>query len=87
MASMRGGMVAENSTVCRSAGVASRIDSMSSAKPMSSISSASSRTTIRTASRRNVRRRMWSMARPGVATTTWTPSRSAPSWRPIGWPP
>ena len=30
---------------------------------------------------------MWSMARPGVATTMCTPSRSAPSWRPIGWPP
>jgi hypothetical protein len=45
IAAMRGGIVAENSTVWRFSGVASRIASMSSAKPMSSISSASSRTT------------------------------------------
>jgi hypothetical protein len=45
MAAMRGGIVAENSTVWRCAGVSARIASMSSAKPMSSISSASSRTT------------------------------------------
>ena len=87
MALIRGGSVAENSTVWRSAGVDWRIDSMSSAKPMSSISSASSSTTIRTPSSRSVPRLMWSIARPGVATTTCTPSRSAPSWRPIGWPP
>ena len=40
-----GGRVAENSAVWRVFGVASRIASRSSAKPMSSISSASSRTT------------------------------------------
>ena len=45
-----GGMVAENSTVCRSVGVSSRIVSMSSVKPMSSISSASSSTTVRMSS-------------------------------------
>ena len=45
IAAMRGGIVAEKSAVCRSAGVASRIASRSSAKPMSSISSASSSTT------------------------------------------
>ena len=42
-----GEMVAEKSAVWRSAGVAARIVSRSSAKPMSSISSASSRTTMR----------------------------------------
>ena len=47
MPAMRGGIVAENSTVWRSAGSEPRIVSMSSAKPMSSISSASSRTTVR----------------------------------------
>ena len=87
MALMRGGSVAENSTVWRSAGVEPRIDSMSSAKPMSSISSASSSTTSLMPSSCSVPRLMWSMARPGVATTMCTPSRSAPSWRPIGWPP
>ena len=46
---MRAGIVAENSTVCRSSGVACRMESMSSAKPMSSISSASSRITVRIA--------------------------------------
>ena len=42
----RGGIVAEKSTVWRGSGAASRIASMSSAKPMSSISSASSSTTV-----------------------------------------
>ena len=65
----RGGMVAENSTVCRSVGVSSRIVSMSSVKPMSSISSASS-VTVRMSSSSSEPRRMWSIARPGVATTT-----------------
>ena len=46
-AAMRGGIVAENSAVWRVGGVALRIASMSSAKPMSSISSASSRTSMR----------------------------------------
>ena len=51
MASMRGGMVAENSTVCRVVPASpSRIASRSSAKPMSSISSASSSTTVSTPS-------------------------------------
>ena len=48
---IRAGIVAENSTVWRSSGVACRIESMSSAKPMSSISSASSRITVRMAPR------------------------------------
>ena len=53
--------------------------SSSSAKPMSSISSASSSTTASTCPRSRVRRRMWSRARPGVATTTSTPRRRPPS--------
>ena len=44
MPSIRGGIVAENSAVCRFRGCWPRISSISSAKPMSSISSASSRT-------------------------------------------
>ena len=65
MDAMRGGIVAENRTVCRSNGQASRMASMSSAKPMSSISSASSSTTSSTASSGRVPRLMWSTARPG----------------------
>ncbi len=84
---MRAGSVAENSTVCRSRGTEDMIDSMSSAKPMSSISSASSRTTVRSSSKLTVRRVRWSIARPGVATTTSTPASSARIWRTIGWPP
>ena len=64
-----------------------RIVSMSSVNPMSSISSASSRTTVVMSSSSSEPRRMWSMARPGVATTTCTPRRNACSWRWMGWPP
>ena len=84
---IRGGIVAENSAVCLVSGVPPRISSMSSAKPMSSISSASSSTTIARPLSFSVPRLMWSIARPGVATTTSTPRRSGPSWRPIGSPP
>ena len=87
MRAMRGEMVAEKSAVWRSAGVADRIASRSSAKPMSSISSASSRTTTLTASKRRLPRLRWSTARPGVATTTSTPRRRPRSCWPIGWPP
>ena len=87
ISTMRGGIVAENSTVWRSAGVAARIASMSSAKPMSSISSASSSTTSRAPSSFSVLRRMWSSARPGVATTTSTPRFSARELAAIGCPP
>ena len=76
--SMRDGMVAEKSTVCRCAGACSRIASMSSAKPMSSISSASSSTTVARPPSRSVPRAMWSRARPGVATTTSTPRVQGP---------
>ena len=76
---IRGGMVAENSAVCLVSGVLPRISSMSSAKPMSSISSASSSTTVARPLSFSVPRLMWSIARPGVATTTSTPRRSGPS--------
>ena len=62
---MVGEMVAEKSAVWRSAGVAARIVSRSSAKPMSSISSASSRITTATSSKRRLPRLRWSTARPG----------------------
>ncbi len=74
-----GGMVAENSAVCRSSGAASRIAVTSSRKPMRSISSASSRTTARIPERSRVPRRRWSWTRPGVPTTTCTPRRSSRS--------
>ena len=38
---------------------------------MSSIRSASSSTTVLAVSTRTVRRFMWSLSRPGVATTIW----------------
>ena len=84
---IRGGIVALKSTVWRASGVASKIASRSSAKPMSSISSASSSTTVCSSSSLRLPRAMWSSARPGVATTMSTPRASAPSWRVIGWPP
>ncbi len=70
---MARGMVAENIRVRRSAGVASRISSSSSRKPMSSISSASSRTTAFKALRSSAPRSRWSRRRPGVPTTIWAP--------------
>ena len=48
---------------------------------------ASSSTTTFTVPSARLPRRMWSRARPGVATTTSTPDRKANSCRPIGWPP
>ena len=57
---------------------------MSSTKPMSSISSASSRTTTSSSSSRSAPRFIRSMARPGVATTTSTPSDSAAQLRADG---
>ena len=35
----------------------------------------------------SVPRAIWSIARPGVATTTCTPWLNACNWRTIGWPP
>ena len=74
---MAGGMVAENSAVCRSRGASVRIRSTSSAKPIRSISSASSSTRKRSPASVRVRRSRWSMIRPGVPTTTWAPAASA----------
>ena len=82
-----GEIVAENSAVWRVFGVADRIASRSSAKPMSSISSASSRTTISIRSRAMLARVRWSTARPGVATRTSTPRARPRSCWPIAWPP
>jgi hypothetical protein len=87
MAAMRLGSVAEKSAVCRSAGSTERIASRSSLKPMSSISSASSSTTAVTLSSTSVRRPMWSMARPGVATTASTPLCRLRNCWVIDWPP
>ena len=67
----------ENSATCLSSGVSARIVSTSSAKPMLSISSASSSTRKRSSVRSRVPLSRWSMIRPGVPTTTWTPRRSA----------
>ena len=72
-----GGMVAENRATCLSAGVSARIVSTSSAKPIFSISSASSSTRNRSWTRSRVPLSRWSMTRPGVPTTTWTPRRRA----------
>ena len=46
---------------------------MSSRKPISSISSASSRMASRRAESRSVRRRRWSITRPGVPMTKLAP--------------
>ena len=56
-------------------------------KPMSAMRSASSTTTISTASRRTSRRSIRSVSRPGHATSTSTPRRSAFSWAPKPAPP
>ena len=81
------GIVAEKSRVCRFCGTFFKINSMSSRNPMSSIWSASSSTTVATSLSASVRRSRWSMTRPGVPITIWTPWWSARSWRSIGWPP
>ncbi len=81
------GIVAENSSVWRSAGRFFMISSMSSTKPMSSISSASSITRNLIVSSLIVARRIWSSNLPGVPITIWTPLRKALICRSIGWPP
>ena len=68
------GNVAENIKVRRVLGVASRMNSKSSRKPISSISSASSSTTTSRADRSSPPRSKWSRKRPGVPTTICTPS-------------
>ena len=88
MAPMRGGSVAEKSTVWRSAGVAveDRLDVLGEAhvEHLVGLVEDDHREPVE---RAGVPRPRWSSARPGVATTTSTPRSSAVSWRPIGWPP
>ena len=81
------GMVAENSAVWALGGVAARIFSTSSMKPMRSISSASSSTTKSTLPSCRLPRSMWSMTRPGVPTMTVAPPCSALSCGGYGAPP
>ena len=82
-----GGIVAENSPVCRPDGHIRRIFSTSSMNPRSSISSASSRTTKRTAVSTRMWREIRSIMRPTVATTTCAPARRRGACCAIGWPP
>ena len=70
-------IVAEKSSVLRSAGTLSKMVLMLSENPMLSISSASSSTTLFTFSRFTTPRSIRSMSRPGVATMICTPWRSS----------
>ena len=56
-------------------------------KPISSIRSASSSTTVRTLRTSTVRRLIWSLSRPGVATTIWGRRFRAVICLLMGWPP
>ena len=78
------GMVAENSMVCRSAGVRSRIRSTSGRNPRSSILSASSSTRARTADRSRCRCPTRSSSRPGVPTTMSTAAAQRVDLRLVG---
>ena len=80
-------MVAENMPRFFRWGICLRIWVTSLIKPMSSIRSASSSTTVSTFCRRTVRRFMWSMSRPGVATTIWGRFFRTLICRSMGWPP
>ena len=73
-------MVAENSTTWRFSGSWLSTHSTSSMKPMRNISSASSSTKVRRPERSRVPWRMWSITRPGVPTTIWTPRLSRAIW-------
>ncbi len=81
------GIVAEKRPICLGSGTESRMNSMSSMKPMSSMVSASSRTTYLTLLRSRLPRLRWSIILPGVPTTTCTPRSSASNWTLIDWPP
>ena len=81
------GSVAEKSSVWRSGGSADRMRCTSGQKPMSIMRSASSRTSTCTRRRSTASCRMWSIRRPGVATTMSTPALSARSCGPISTPP
>ena len=81
------GMVAEKRTVWRSSGASFKIVSISSRNPMFSISSASSSTIVWRLSKRKVRRRRWSITRPGVPITSCTPPFKERICFPISCPP
>lgn len=80
-------IVAENIPRFFRLGILSRIRVTSWIKPMSSIRSASSSTTVCTLFKFTVRRFMWSLSRPGVATTIWGRRFSASICLPMGCPP
>ena len=82
-----GGMVAENSKVCRGDGSLVQISSISGMKPMSSIRSASSMTSRLHWLSMILPRPNRSINRPGVAIRTSTPFSSAANWSPIETPP
>ncbi len=79
--------VAENSNRWPAAGVWSSSEVTCGMKPMSAIWSASSSTVTATRSSRQAPRSMRSLSRPGVATTTSAPARSALAWRSADMPP
>ena len=81
------GMVAENSSVCRSCGSFATIFRMSWMKPMSSMRSASSSTNTSTPLSRTALLCTRSSRRPGVATSTSTPLSSERTCWPIETPP
>ena len=80
-------MVAENMPRFWRLGILSRMRVTSWMKPMSSMRSASSSTTVLTAFSTTVRRFIWSLRRPGVATTIWGLRFRALICLPMGWPP
>ena len=83
------GIVAEKSSVCRAAesGSTCTMRRTSGQKPMSIIRSASSSTSVSSLSKPTVLLRMWSINRPGVATTMSTPDLRARSCGPMSTPP
>ena len=80
-------IVAENIPRLRREASLSRMRVTSWIKPMSSMRSASSSTTVLTLSSLTVRRFMWSLRRPGVATTICGCFLSASICLPMGAPP
>ena len=88
IASMRGGMVAEKSTVWRSGGrfLEDRLDVLGEAH-VEHLVGLVEHDDAHAAQLRGCRGGCGRARGPGVATTTSTPARSAWSWRPIGWPP
>ena len=81
------GIVAEKSSVWRTAGMAVMMRRTSGQKPMSIMRSASSRMSSSMPLRSAFCCRMWSISRPGVATMMSTPAFSARSCMPISTPP